>query len=82
MYSAEFEVPGAHCGSCRAEIERIVMEVPGVRSATVDLRSKALTVGFDTQTAAASGTAALTQALRASGYEVRTHGRATDPQVR
>lgn len=71
MHSAEFAVPGAHCGSCRAEIERIVLGLPGVRSATVDLRSRSLTVGFDPEAVAASVTTDITQALRASGYEVQ-----------
>lgn len=73
MHSAEFAVPGAHCGSCRAEIERIVLGLPGVRSAVLDLRSKTLTVGFDTGAVPASVTTDITHALRASGYEVQTH---------
>lgn len=82
MHSAEFAVPGAHCGSCRAEIERIVLGLPGVRSAAVDLRRKSLTVRFDTEAAAASGATAIPQALRTSRYEVRTRGQSAEPSVR
>lgn len=71
MSSAEFEVPGAHCGSCRADIERILRAVPGVASAIVDLRNKSLTVGFEAAADPASATAAVIGALRGAGYEVR-----------
>lgn len=74
MKTMTFLVPGAHCGSCRADIERVIRELRGVRSATVDLRTTALVVDLDE---AVLDRAAIMDALRDAGYPART----VDPEA-
>lgn len=65
MSIVTFEVPTAHCGSCRADIETSLRALRGVRHADVDLRSRKVTVAFDPRIVQ---TRALAVALRSAGY--------------
>lgn len=75
MQTMTFIVPGAHCGSCRADIERAIRALPGATSATVDLRATTLIVDFDE---AVLDRAAIMNALRNVGYPARTDDRDID----
>ena len=62
------EVEGMHCASCVARVEQALAEVPGVRSASVNLATERAEV----VAGAGVTTAALEEAVRQAGYTART----------
>lgn len=69
MTTMTFIVLDAHCGSCRADIERAIGALPGVSMATVDLRTTTLVVEGDAQELDRD---AITDALREAGFPARS----------
>ncbi|AHL76827.1 metal ABC transporter ATPase [Stutzerimonas stutzeri] len=68
--SLELAIDGMTCASCAGRVERALLKVPGVRSASVNLASERAHVEL-------LGTvepAVLIQAVEASGYEARASG--------
>jgi Cu+-exporting ATPase len=66
--SARLQVEGMHCASCVGRVERVLSEVPGVESVTVNLAAEAASID-------ATGPEALTgasEALARLGYPART----------
>ena len=59
------ELAGMTCASCVATVEKALLDVTGVRSATASLESQSAVVTFDPRIADPS---ALRQAVRAAGY--------------
>ena len=62
------EIEGMHCASCVARVEQALAEVPGVRSASVNLATERAEV----VAGAGVTTAALEEAVRQAGYTART----------
>jgi copper chaperone CopZ len=67
----ELAIDGMHCESCVALIEEILVEQPGVRSATVDLTSASAVVRLDP---AVVGTDALQSVIAEAGYSATPTG--------
>ncbi|MFO0590892.1 MAG: heavy metal translocating P-type ATPase [Polyangiaceae bacterium] len=63
----ELPVSGMTCAACVRRIEKAVLRVSGVREASVNLVANRATVTYDP---AATGPAAIAQAIRGAGYEV------------
>ena len=60
-----YEVPGMHCGHCKASVERELSGVAGVERVQADLDSKMVTIdGEDLDETA------LREAIAEAGYEV------------
>ncbi|MDD3212492.1 MAG: copper ion binding protein [Eubacteriales bacterium] len=59
-------IEGMSCNHCKMHVEQALGEVPGVRSAVVDLKAKNATVQADESVT----NEALTQAVTEAGYEV------------
>lgn len=66
----ELAIDGMHCESCVALLEEVLIEQPGVRSATVDLASASAVVRVDH----AVGTSALQSAIADAGYSATPTG--------
>jgi len=62
------EIEGMHCASCVARVEQALAEVPGVRSASVNLATERAEV----VAGAGVTTTALEEAVRQAGYTART----------
>ena len=70
------EIEGMHCASCVARVEQALAEVPGVRSASVNLATERAEV-----VAAAGVTiAALEEAVRQAGFTARARADRTRPR--
>lgn len=69
MTTMTFIVADAHCGSCRADIERAVGSLPGVAVVTVDLRTTTLIVEGDEHELDRE---AVLDALHEAGYPARS----------
>jgi len=70
--SATFQVPRMSCGSCRSHIEEALAPLAGVAQTSVDLKTKAVTVTYD------SGTIDLgriVEAIESAGYPVAAASR-------
>jgi heavy metal translocating P-type ATPase len=67
----DLAIEGMTCASCVARVERALLSVPGVTSATVNLATERATVTGSTDLAA------LTRAVADAGYEARTAASAT-----
>ena len=67
----ELQLPirGMHCASCVRRVERALVAVPGVESASVNLATEAATVSTS-----GAPLAALREAVERSGYELRLPG--------
>lgn len=74
MSTVSLSVPGAHCGTCRADILRCVRGVPGVARAELDLERRELTVELDPTRVTVAD---LRRHLSVAGYPVG--GGTTDP---
>ena len=60
----QYDVPGMHCGHCKASVTEEVSAVPGVDSVDVDLETKRVEVtGTDLDDAA------IRAAIEEAGYE-------------
>jgi len=70
MSQTAFRVPEMSCGGCSATIEGALEGLAGVRSVTVDLETKLVTVAHDD---AVAPIAQLTGAIEDQGYEVSAH---------
>ena len=66
---ATLGVEGMTCASCSGRVEKALNAVPGVHQATVNLATERATVEFD---ASQTTPLALAEAVRQSGYDVRT----------
>ncbi|OHC97603.1 MAG: copper-translocating P-type ATPase [Sphingomonadales bacterium RIFCSPHIGHO2_01_FULL_65_20] len=66
-----FDIPvlGMTCASCVGRVEKAIRAAPGVKSATVNLAAERARVEIDD----AGSAAAVTQAIRAAGYEPIEH---------
>lgn len=62
-----FKVPDVSCGHCKSSIEGALNPLEGVREATVDIETKAVTVEFDEATL---GEDKLIDAINGAGYTV------------
>lgn len=60
-------VEGMSCNHCKNAVEKAVLGLPGVLSATVDLAAKTLTVEFD---AGKSTLDSIKEAVDEAGYQV------------
>jgi heavy metal translocating P-type ATPase len=67
----DITIEGMTCASCVARVERALLSVPGVTSATVNLATERATV------TGSADLAALTRAVADAGYEARTAASAT-----
>ena len=67
----DLAIEGMTCASCVARVERALLSVPGVTSATVNLATERATV------TGSADLAALTRAVADAGYEARTAASAT-----
>ena len=47
MKNKTYEVQGMSCGGCASTIEEALKNIKGVRSASVDLASKSVSIDFD-----------------------------------
>ncbi|GGI06953.1 heavy-metal-associated domain-containing protein [Egicoccus halophilus] len=65
MRTLVLDVPGAHCGACRAAIVSALQAAVGVVSTEVDVRRRLATVTFDEHRVTA---AALRDLLATAGY--------------
>lgn len=65
--SASFQVPRMSCGSCRTHIENALNPLDGVERTAVDLKTKAVTVTYDTGTI---DLVQLVEAIENAGYPV------------
>ena len=65
METKSYNVPGIHCGHCKAAVTGELESVAGVESVDVDLESKLVTVGGRDL-----DDAALRAAIDEAGYEV------------
>jgi copper chaperone CopZ len=63
----ELAVPTVHCTACKLNIEESLEEVVGVRTSTVDLAAKRVSIDYD---AADVDAAAITATIEAAGYPV------------
>ncbi|QGZ29926.1 heavy metal translocating P-type ATPase [Stutzerimonas stutzeri] len=70
VHTLELAVDGMTCASCVGRVERALLKVPGVRSASVNLASERAHVDV----LGAVDPTALIQAVEAAGYEARTSG--------
>ena len=66
---ATLSVEGMTCAACSARVEKALRAVPGVEEATVNLATERAAVLFD---AAETSPLALAEAVRNTGYDVRT----------
>ena len=62
----EIKVPTIQCGTCKANVEKALQAVDGVRSAAVDLEKKIAHAGFDP---ARTNLAAMEKAIAMAGYD-------------
>ncbi len=67
MPRTEVRVGGMHCAACVARVERGLLRVPGVATATVNLATERATVEYDP---ALAGVETIEAAIRKAGYEV------------
>ncbi|MBW8305172.1 MAG: cadmium-translocating P-type ATPase [Brevundimonas sp.] len=65
LRTLEIPILGMTCASCVGRVEKAIRAAPGVKSATVNLAAERARVEFDD----AGSPAAVTQAIRAAGYE-------------
>jgi len=65
LRTLEIPVLGMTCASCVGRVEKAIRAAPGVKSATVNLAAERARVEFDDS----GSPAAVTQAIRAAGYE-------------
>jgi copper ion binding protein len=65
-----FKVPDMTCGHCKATVEKALLDVDGVRTASVDLDTKSVVI--DHGDAVTHET--LSDAIDAAGYSVATVG--------
>ena len=71
MTTETITVPEIHCDHCKKAIEGALAPLDGVRAATVDIESRAVTVAYDEATID-RGT--LITAIEDQGYEVPAAG--------
>jgi copper chaperone len=64
MTTRTFDVPGISCGHCKAAIEGALDGLGGVKSATVDIDAKTVSVE------GSASDEAITAAIDEAGYEV------------
>jgi copper chaperone len=64
MTTRTFDVPGISCGPCKAAIEGALDGLGGVKSATVDIDAKTVSVE------GSASDEAITAAIDEAGYEV------------
>ncbi len=67
MTTTRFDVPEIHCDHCKTSLEGAIGPVEGVRSVTVDVEGRTVTVEHDTGTAPV---AHLTSVIEDQAYDV------------
>lgn len=68
METLTLGIDGMHCGGCVGKLEKALLAVAGVRSASVSLGARSATVTYDP---ALAGVDALGGAIDGAGYAVR-----------
>ena len=76
--TATLAIEGMTCASCVRRVERALLKVPGVESATVNLATEKATVAYDP---ASVGIADLTAAVEKAGYKASLPPAAAPPAV-
>jgi copper chaperone len=67
MTTTTISVPEIHCDHCKTSIEGALGPLDGVRTASVDIAARAVTVSYDPDRVSDDD---LRQAIEAQGYEV------------
>lgn len=71
MTTETISVPEIHCDHCKTSIEGVLQPLDGVRTATVDIEARAVTVSYDEATVDRD---VLLGAIEDQGYEVPAAG--------
>lgn len=75
MSKITLNISGMHCGSCVSRVEKILLAVPGVQAAAVNLATE------QAQVEGCAGVAALLAALQGGGYAATALAPETDKQA-
>jgi len=68
MTSQTLDIRGMHCAACAQRVEKTVAKLEGVTSASVNLATEKLTVGYESQTIRLP---AIREAIAQAGFEAR-----------